>query len=286
MKLLRYGPPGEERPAILDSEGAIRDLGGIVPDIGPAELSPAGLDRLRAVDPTSLPKIADAARIGPPVSKIGKVICIGLNYSDHAAEVGMKAPAEPIIFLKATTSVAGPNDPIIVPQGSKKLDWEVELCVVIGTRAQYVEEADAMSYVAGYCLGNDLSERAYQLESTGQWTKGKSFDGFAPLGPWLVTPDEVPDPQRLGMWLDVNGERMQTGSSATMIFNVVQIVSYLSRYMTLMPGDVIMTGTPPGVGSGKKPPRYLSAGDTVVLGIEGLGTATATVVPWERSNGA
>jgi len=282
MKLLRYGAPGMERPALLDAEGCIRDLGAIVPDIAPAQLSSAALDRLRAIEPSSLPKVGGTPRLGPPVAGIGKVLCIGLNYSDHAAEVGMPAPAEPIVFMKATTAVTGPGGPIVLPRGSAKLDWEVELCAVIGTKAQYVEEAKALSYVAGYCLGNDVSERAYQLEGTGQWTKGKSFDSFAPLGPWLVTTDEVPDPQRLGMWLDVNGERMQTGSTATMIFNVAQIVSYLSRYMTLLPGDVIMTGTPPGVGSGKKPPRYLKAGDSVVLGIEGLGAAKAKVVSWDK----
>lgn len=272
MKLLRWGPQGAERPGMLDAAGVARDLSGLVPDIGGAVLSDAGLAMLRGIEAATLPKVPEGARLGPCVAGTGKVICIGLNYADHAAEAGMKVPPEPIIFMKATSALCGPDDPILIPRGSEKTDWEVELAIIIGTRAKYVSEAEALSHVAGYALTNDVSERAFQTERSGQWTKGKSCDNFGPLGPWLVTRDEVADPQDLPMWLDVNGERMQTGSTRTMVYGAAYLVSYLSQFMTLHPGDVISTGTPPGVGMGKKPPRYLRAGDVVTLGIEGLGT--------------
>lgn len=272
MKLLRWGPAGAERPGMLDAAGVARDLSGLVPDIGGAVLSDAGLAMLRGIDAAALPRVPEGARLGPCVADTGKVICIGLNYADHAAEAGMKVPPEPIIFMKATSALCGPDDPILIPRGSEKTDWEVELAIIIGTRAKYVSEADALSHVAGYALTNDVSERAFQTERAGQWTKGKSCDNFGPLGPWLVTRDEIADPQDLPMWLDVNGERMQTGSTRTMVYGVAHLVSYLSQFMTLHPGDVISTGTPPGVGMGMKPPRYLRAGDVVTLGIEGLGT--------------
>ena len=272
MKLLRWGPAGAERPGMLDAAGVARDLSGLVPDIGGAVLSDAGLAMLRGIDAATLPKVPEGARLGPCVAGTGKVICIGLNYADHAAEAGMKVPPEPIIFMKATSALCGPDDPILIPRGSEKTDWEVELAIIIGTRAKYVSESDALSHVAGYALTNDVSERAFQTERSGQWTKGKSCDNFGPLGPWLVTRDEVADPQDLPMWLDVNGERMQRGSTRTMVYGAAHLVSYLSQFMTLHPGDVISTGTPPGVGMGMKPPRYLRAGDVVTLGIEGLGT--------------
>jgi len=278
MKLIRHGERGRERPGIVAPDGSLRDLSGIVNDIGGDVLSEAGLDRLRATDPADLPEVAAGTRLGACVAGTGKFICIGLNYSDHAAESGMEVPPEPIIFMKATSAICGPDDPIIVPRGSEKTDWEVELAVVIGTRAKYVSEADALSHVAGYAVTNDVSERAFQIEHSGQWTKGKSCDNFGQIGPWLVTRDEVADPQSLPMWLKVNGETMQDGSTETMVYGVAHLVSYLSRFMTLHPGDVISTGTPPGVGMGQKPPRYLKPGDRVELGIEGLGAQAQDVI--------
>jgi 2-keto-4-pentenoate hydratase/2-oxohepta-3-ene-1,7-dioic acid hydratase in catechol pathway len=278
MKLLRYGPAGDEKPGLVDSTGAIRDLSGVVPDISKATLLPASLDRLRQLDPATLPRVAGAPRLGPCVGAVGKFICIGLNYSDHAAESNMPVPAEPIVFMKATSCIVGPNDDVVIPRGSMKTDWEVELGVVIGKPAKYVTEQDALSHVAGYCVVNDLSERAYQLEGTGQWVKGKSADTFGPIGPWLVTPDEVPEWDNLGMWLEVDGHRYQDGSTRTMIFGVPHLVSYLSRFMSLQSGDIITTGTPPGVGHGKKPPVYLRAGSEMRLGVEGLGEQRQKVV--------
>ncbi|TPE53600.1 fumarylacetoacetate hydrolase family protein [Amaricoccus solimangrovi] len=271
MKLLRVGAKGEERPGMLDAGGLIRDLSGVVGDIAGHTLSDDGLDRLRGLDPVLLPEIPAGTRIGPCVGRVGKFICIGLNYSDHAAETGSKVPREPIVFMKATSAICGPNDPVYIPRGAEKTDWEVELAFVIGKRAKYVAEEEALSHVAGYCVANDVSERHFQVERSGQWTKGKSADHFGPVGPWLVTRDEVADPQNLGLWLDVNGERRQTGSTATMVFGVAFLVSYLSRFMTLEPGDIVATGTPPGVGMGMKPPQFLRAGDVIELGVEGLG---------------
>ncbi len=278
MKLLRFGPSGAEKPGILDDQGVIRDLSSVVDDIAGDVLSPAGLDKLRGLDLTTLPVIGEDQRIGPCVGRTGKFICIGLNYADHAAESGMDVPPEPVIFAKYTSAICGPNDPIIIPRGSEKTDWEVELGFVIGKPAKYVSEADAMDYVAGLCLINDVSERAYQIERSGQWSKGKSSDNFGPTGPWLVTLDEVEDLDNLHMWLDVNGERMQDGSTATMVYKIPFLVSYLSQFFTLQPGDIISTGTPPGVGLGMKPPRYLKPGDVVELGIEGLGTQHQGVI--------
>ena len=278
MKLLRHGPKGAERPGLLHSDGTIRDLTGIVPDIGGAVLSDVGLSALRGIDADALPKVAADTRLGPCVSGTGKFICIGLNYADHAAESGMQVPPEPVIFMKATSAICGPNDPIIIPRTSEKTDWEVELAVVIGTACKYVSEVDALNYVAGYCVTNDVSERAFQTERAGQWTKGKSCDNFGQMGPWLVTRDEVADPQYLKMWLTVNGRTMQNGSTKTMVYGVAHVVSYLSQFMTLQPGDVISTGTPPGVGMGMKPPQYLRAGDVVELGIEGLGQQRQDVI--------
>ncbi|WP_447747005.1 fumarylacetoacetate hydrolase family protein [Variovorax boronicumulans] len=272
MKLLRYGAVGQEKPAMLDAVGRLRDLSMHVNDIAHEVLLPAGLARLAALDPQSLPLVEGSPRIGACVAGSGKFICIGLNYSDHAAETGATVPPEPIVFLKATSAIGGPNDALEIPRGSTKTDWEVELGVVIGKTAKYVSEADAMDHVAGYCLINDVSERAFQTERQGQWTKGKSADTFGPIGPWLVTPDEVPDPQQLDMWLDVNGVRRQSGSTATMVYGVRYLIAYLSQFMSLRPGDIISTGTPPGVGMGFKPPVYLKRGDVVTLGIEGLGT--------------
>jgi 2-keto-4-pentenoate hydratase/2-oxohepta-3-ene-1,7-dioic acid hydratase in catechol pathway len=278
MKLVRYGPPHRERPGILDSDGHIRDLSGTVPDITGETLSLASLSSLKSIDLAKLPIVPGAPRIGPCVGGVGKFVCIGLNYSDHAAEAGMKVPSEPVIFMKATSAICGANDDIVIPRGGTKIDWEVELGVVIGLPAKYVSEADAMSCVAGYCAVNDLSERAFQLEGTGQWVKGKSADTFGPIGPWLVTADEVPDPQNLSLWLEVDGHRYQNGSTRTMIFGVRQLVSYVSRFMSLQPGDIISTGTPPGVGMGKRPPVYLRAGNRVRLGIQGLGEQDQRVV--------
>lgn len=271
MKLLRYGPAGQEKPGVLDASGAIRDLSGVVNDISGAVLGADGLAKLKGVDISKLPAVSGNPRIGPCVAGVGKFICIGLNYSDHAAETGATVPPEPIIFMKATSAITGPNDDVIIPKNSQKTDWEVELGVVIGTEARYVSEADAMKHVAGYCLINDVSERAFQTERHGQWTKGKSADSFGPIGPWLVTADEVPDPQNLSMFCDINGKRFQNGSTKTMVYGVRYLVSYLSQFMSLQPGDIISTGTPPGVGMGQKPPLYLKDGDKIHLGIAGLG---------------
>ncbi|MCS0494447.1 fumarylacetoacetate hydrolase family protein [Ancylobacter sp. MQZ15Z-1] len=271
MKLLRYGAPGEEKPGLLDAEGRIRSLAGQVPDIDGATLAPAALAKLAALDPASLPLVEGSPRLGPCVGQVGKLVCVGLNYSDHAAETGAEIPAEPILFMKATSAICGPNDDVEIPRGSTKTDWEVELGIVIGSPAKYVSEAEALDHVAGYCVVNDVSEREFQIERLGQWTKGKSCDTFGPMGPWMVTKDEIADPQKLGMWLEVNGRKMQNGSTATMIFGAAYLVSYISQFMSLQPGDVISTGTPPGVGLGMKPPSYLKAGDVVSLGIEGLG---------------
>ncbi len=275
MKLMRVGPLGQEKPALLDKDGKIRDLSAHVADIGGAAIGPEGLAKIAAIDPASLPELAPG-RIGACVAGTGKFICIGLNYSDHAAETGAEVPPEPVIFMKATSAIVGPNDDVLIPRGSEKTDWEVELGVVIGKTAKYVSEADAMDYVAGYCVSHDVSERAFQTERAGQWTKGKSCDTFGPIGPWLVTKDEIADPQNLSMWLTVNGEKMQNGSTRTMVYGVAYLVSYLSQFMSLHPGDVISTGTPPGVGLGMKPQRFLKAGDVVELGIEGLGTQKQT----------
>jgi 2-keto-4-pentenoate hydratase/2-oxohepta-3-ene-1,7-dioic acid hydratase in catechol pathway len=278
MKLLRFGEPGKERPGLLHADGSIRDLSGVVNDIAGSTLLPDSLARLRSTNPDTLPRVTGTPRLGPCVGDVGKFICVGLNYSDHAAESNMAVPAEPIIFMKATSSIIGPNDDVVIPRGSKKSDWEVELGVVIGKTAKYVTEADALSHVAGFCVVNDLSERAFQLEGTGQWVKGKSADTFGPIGPWLVTTDEVPDCQQLDLWLEVDGRRVQNGSTKTMVFGVKFLVSYLSRFMSLQPGDVISTGTPPGVGHGMKPPVYLTAGNVMRLGVQGLGEQRQRVV--------
>jgi 2-keto-4-pentenoate hydratase/2-oxohepta-3-ene-1,7-dioic acid hydratase in catechol pathway len=271
MKLLRYGSAGAEKPGILGPEGEICDLSGIIPDLAGPSLLPESIEKLRHTDISRLPRVAGRPRIGPCVGGVGKFICIGLNYSDHAAESGMAVPAEPVVFMKATSSICGPDDGVVIPRGSKKTDWEVELGVVIGKPAKYVEKAEALSHVAGYCVIHDVSERAFQLEGTGQWVKGKSADTFGPIGPWLVTPYEVPDPQNLEMWLEVDGHRYQSGSTRTMVFGVAHLVSYLSRFMSLRTGDIISTGTPPGVGHGQKPPVYLRPGNHIQLGIHGLG---------------
>ena len=278
MKLLRVGPKGSERPALLDPTGTLRDLSGQIDDIAGEALSDAGLARLRALDPTTLPVVPDGIRIGPCVGQIGKLCCVGLNYSDHAAETGAKVPEEPILFGKAVTSVSGPNDDIETPRGSDALDYEVEIAIIIGKQAKNVSEANALDHVAGYAVFNDVSERTFQSKRSGQWIKGKSHDSFGPLGPWLVTRDEVPDAGNLDMFLDVNSERRQTGNTRTMIFGIAHIVSYISQFMTLNPGDVIPTGTPPGVALGMKPPRWLNPGDVVELGIEGLGQQRQTVL--------
>lgn len=276
MKFLRHGPAGAEKPGILASDGTIRDLSGHVADISGAALDPQALAKLGAIDASSLPIVDAATRLGPCVAGTGKFICIGLNYSDHAAETGATVPPEPVIFMKATSAIVGPNDDVLIPRGSEKTDWEVELGFVIGKTAKYVSEADALDYVAGYCVSHDVSERGFQTERSGQWTKGKSCDTFGPIGPWLVTKDEITDPQNLSMWLKVNGQTMQDGSTKTMVYGVAFLVSYLSQFMSLHPGDVISTGTPPGVGMGLKPPRYLKDGDVVELGIQGLGTQKQT----------
>ncbi|MFL9895122.1 fumarylacetoacetate hydrolase family protein [Paraburkholderia sp. RL17-381-BIF-C] len=278
MKLLRYGPPGEEKPGLLDADGNLRDLSGHVADISGDTLLPASLARLKALDVTSLPRVEGNPRLGPCVGGTRKFICIGLNYSDHAAETGAAIPPEPIVFMKAVSAIVGPGDAIEIPRNSLKTDWEVELGVVIGKPAKYVSEINAMDHVAGYCVINDVSERAFQAERQGQWTKGKSADTFGPTGPWLVTSDEVRDPQALPMWLEVNGHRYQNGNTATMIYGVRYLVAYLSQFMSLQPGDIISTGTPPGVGLGQKPPVYLKPGDVVTLGIEGLGQQRQNVV--------
>jgi 2,4-didehydro-3-deoxy-L-rhamnonate hydrolase len=281
MKLLRFGPKGNEKPGLFDEKGVLRDLSGVLPDLTSAQLGRASLDKLAAIDPAQLPAVDGPVRMAPIVADIGKMICVGLNYSDHAAESGMAVPSEPVLFMKATSAIIGCNDPVVLPRDSLKSDWEVELGVVIGTRARYVDEASALDYVAGYCVVNDLSEREFQLERGGQWDKGKGCDTFGPVGPWLVTADEVPDPQNLGMWLEVNGKRYQSGNTRTMVFTVAHLVSYISRFMTLNPGDVISTGTPPGVGLGQKPdPVYLRPGDRMSLGIDGLGEQSQTVHAW------
>lgn len=277
MKLLRYGPDGFEKPGMLDAAGNIRDLSGVVPQIDSALLAPNQLAKLRRLDPSALPKVAGNPRLGVPYIGIGKFVAIGLNYSDHAKEAGMPIPSEPIVFNKWTTCITGPNDGVVIPRNSGKCDWEVELGVVIGTAAQYVSQADALKHVAGYCVVNDVSERNFQLERGSQWDRGKGCDTFGPIGPWLVTTDDIPDPQTLDMWLDLNGQRMQTGNTRTMIFGVAFLVSYLSQFMTLLPGDIITTGTPPGVGMAMKPPRFLRAGDEIRLGIQGLGEQRQTV---------
>ncbi|RST87809.1 FAA hydrolase family protein [Aquibium carbonis] len=278
MKLVRFGPAGHERPGIVDADGAIRDVSSLVPDFGPETISPALKATLERADIAALPAAPEGVRIGAPVRRIGHFIAIGLNYADHAAETGAAIPKEPIVFSKAPSCLSGPNDDVLMPKGSVKLDWEVELAIVIGERCDYVSREDALSKVFGYALCNDVSEREYQAERGGQWIKGKSAPTFGPLGPWIVTADQVPDPQNLSMFLDVNGERAQTGSTATMIFTCAEIVSYLSEFMVLEPGDVITTGTPPGVGLGMKPPRFLKVGDTMHLGIEGLGEQRQTVI--------
>jgi 2,4-diketo-3-deoxy-L-fuconate hydrolase len=279
MKLLRYGPPGKEKPGLVDKQGRIRSLHKKIKDITPETLSPAGLASLRKLNPEKLPLVSGKPRMGVPLTGVTKIVCVGLNYSDHAKEAGLPIPPEPVLFMKAITSLNGPNDKVKLPRNHKKGDWEVELGIVIGRKAQYVEEKDALKYVAGFTLVNDVSEREYQIERGGQWTKGKSADTFCPVGPWLVTTDEVKDPQNLKMWLKVNGETRQNGSTATMIFGVKTLVSYISRFMTLMPGDVIPTGTPPGVGLGIKPtPIFLKGGDVMELGIDGLGTQRQQVV--------
>jgi 2-keto-4-pentenoate hydratase/2-oxohepta-3-ene-1,7-dioic acid hydratase in catechol pathway len=279
MKLCRWGKNGYEKPGMIDSQGMLRDLSGMLSNIDQETISPKGLARLRKIRPESLPLIKTEPRFGVPYTGITKFVAIGLNYSDHAAESGLPVPSEPVVFMKATTSISGPNDDVVQPRNSTKLDWEVELGVVIGTKAQYVPEEKALDHVAGYCIVNDVSERSFQM-ATSQWDKGKGCDTFGPIGPWLVTTDEIPNPQTLEMWLDVNTERMQTGNTRTMIFPVARIISHVSQYMTLMPGDIITTGTPPGVGMGRKPPRYLQAGDTVTLGIAGLGEQKQRVVAW------
>ena len=282
MKLVRVGAPGAERPGLIDTQCRVRDLSGVVGDLGPQQLSDAALAQLAGVDIAALPVVQDT-RFGVPWTGIGKIIAIGLNYADHAAEAGLPPPAEPILFLKANSALNGPNDAVMLPRGSAKTDWEVELGVVIGKTASDVSREEALSHVAGYCVVNDVSEREFQLERGGTWDKGKGCDTFCPVGPWLVTRDEVPDPQALGLWLDVNGERAQRGNTATMVFGVAHLVSYVSRFMTLHPGDLICTGTPPGVGMGAKPPRYLKAGDTMRLGIDGLGVQTQTVDAYTKA---
>ena len=282
MKLVRYGKPGQEKPGLIDSAGQLRDLSSLVSDIGPDQLGDAALELLRQHDASTLPAVDGSPRLGSPLTGVRKFIAIGLNYADHAAESGLPIPAEPILFMKATSCIQGPNDAVMLPRDSVKTDWEVELGVVIGARARYVSEAEALSHVAGYCTINDISEREFQIERGGTWDKGKGCDTFGPIGPWLVTRDEVADPQNLNMWLDVNGRRMQTGSTRTMIFSVAKIVSYVSQFMTLEPGDVLTTGTPPGVAMGMKPPVYLKAGDEMALGVEGLGEQRQVVVAFKR----
>ena len=278
MNLVRYGAIGQEKPGLIDKSGQLRDLSDHVKDLNGEAYAPAALAKLAALDPAKLPAVGGKPRIGAPVTGISKFVAIGLNYVDHAKETGAQIPTEPIFFLKANTALSGPNDVVQKPRGSTKLDWEVEIAAIIGTRAKYVSEADALNHVAGYCVCNDVSERNFQIERLGQWTKGKSHDTFGPLGPWLVTKDEIPDVQKLSMWLDVNGERRQTGSTSTMIFPMAKCISYVSQFLTLLPGDIVTTGTPPGVGSGMKPPKFLNVGDVVTLGIEGLGEQRQEIV--------
>ena len=288
MKLVRYGQPGREKPGLIDTTGQLRDLSAVIPDVGATQLSATALKKLAKLKVEKLPLVSGDQRMGCPVANIGKFIAIGLNYRDHAEEAGMPIPKEPIVFMKATSCIQGADDDVMLPKGSKKSDWEVELGIVIGTKAQYVSQKDALSYIAGYCLVNDVSEREYQLERGPQWDKGKGCDTFGPIGPWLVTADEIPNPQKLGVWLDLNGLPMQQGNTKTMIFSVAKIVSYLSQFMTLLPGDVITTGTPPGVGmgikkDGKPMPRYLKKGDVMTLGIDGLGVQTQSVVAYKKA---
>ncbi|MDX1366686.1 fumarylacetoacetate hydrolase family protein [Pseudomonas sp.] len=282
MKLLRHGPAGQEKPGLLDATGRVRDLSAVIDDISPELLAPENLAELATLDESSLPLVPADVRLGPPLARIGKIVCVGLNYADHAKESGLPVPAEPVLFMKATSAISGPFDPVILPRGSSKTDWEVELGVVIGRKAQYVERAEAMDYVAGYCIVNDVSERAFQLERGGQWDKGKSADTFAPIGPWLVTRDELADVADLQLRLSVNGELRQQGNTRTMIFSIEEIVSYVSQFMTLNPGDVISTGTPPGVGAGMSPPQFLRPGDRMTLSIDGLGEQTQDVQAWQR----
>jgi 2-keto-4-pentenoate hydratase/2-oxohepta-3-ene-1,7-dioic acid hydratase in catechol pathway len=286
MRLVRFGPRGSEKPGLLDAQGILRDLSSVVSDIHGPTLSPESLARLRALDTSSLPAVPADTRLGPCVGQVPNVVCIGLNYSDHAAETNTPIPTQPIVFNKHTSALAGPNDPVLIAPGSGKLDWEVELAIVIGRPAWHVSEAEALQYVAGYCLCNDVSERAWQIEMEGQWTKGKSYLGYAPIGPWLLTADEVPDPQNIDLWLDVNGTRRQTGNTRTQIFGVATIVSYLSRFMALRPGDVIPTGTPPGVGLGQKPPVFLKDGDVMTLGSDLLGTQRQQTIAYSDAMGA
>ena len=281
MKLVRFGNPGAEKPGLIDRDGGIRDLSGHIPDLTGASLSPASLDKLRAIDPQSLPKVPAGVRLGAPVAGTRSFIAIGLNYADHARETGQEIPAEPILFNKLANCIVGPNDDIMYPRDSDRMDWEVEIAFVVGTRARYVDEKDAMAHIAGYCLCNDVSERRFQVKRAGQWVKGKSAETFGPLGPWLVTPDEIADVQNLAMSLDVNGERKQTGSTSTMIFSIPFLLAYITQFMVLEPGDVVTTGTPPGVGSAKKPPEYLKAGDELVLRVEVLGEQRSKVVPFK-----
>lgn len=282
MKLVRYGQPGKEKPGLIDSAGKLRDLSGVIDDLAGEALSPKSLAEIAKLQPANLPAVPGEPRLGPCVGKVGNFIAVGLNYADHAAETGAAIPKEPILFNKAPSCIVGPNDDVIIPKASVKTDWEVELAVVIGSKASYVAENEALNYVAGFCVCDDVSEREFQAERGGQWMKGKGCPTFGPLGPWLVTPDEIADVQKLSMWLDVNGERMQNGSTSTMIFDVKMLVSYISHFMLLLPGDVITTGTPPGVGLGMKPPRFLKAGDTVSLGIEGLGSQQQRFVAWTK----
>ncbi|WP_019561906.1 fumarylacetoacetate hydrolase family protein [Caldimonas manganoxidans] len=283
MKLMRYGEPGRERPALVDAQGRVRDLSGVMTDITAQTLTPEGLEALRRLDVQALPVVEAPGRVAPPWTGMGKFVCVGLNYSDHAAEAGMPVPKEPILFLKPNDCVVGANDPIVLPQGSLKSDWEVELGVVVGRTARYVSPHEALHHVAGYCVVNDLSEREYQLERGGQWDKGKGCETFGPVGPWLVTADEVADPQALDLWLDLNGQPRQRGNTRTMVFGVAQLISYISHFMTLRPGDLISTGTPPGVGMGAKPPRFLREGDELRLGISGLGTQHQRVHAWKAA---
>ena len=278
MKLVRYGAIGLEKPGLIDKSGQLRDLSAQVKELNGEAYAPASLARLAGLDTARLPAVDGKPRLGPPVTGISKFVAIGLNYVDHAKETGAQIPTEPIFFLKANTALSGPNDPVEKPRGSTKLDWEVEIAAIIGTRAKYVSEAGALNHVAGYCVCNDVSERNFQIERLGQWTKGKSHDTFGPLGPWLVTRDEVPDVQKLSMWLDVNGKRRQTGSTSTMIFSMAKCISYVSQFLTLLPGDIVTTGTPPGVGNGMKPPTFLNAGDVVTLGIDGLGEQRQEII--------
>ncbi len=280
MKLLRYGPPGHEKPGLLDRDGKIRDLAGVIGDIDGETLAPASLDRLRRTDPASLPLVAGMPRLGPCVGRVPKFIAIGLNYRQHAAETGAAIPKEPIIFMKATSSICGPDDDVVIPKGSQKTDWEVELGIVIGSLARYVAQADARRHIAGYCIVNDVSEREFQIERGGQWTKGKSADTFGPIGPWVVTADQVPDPGKLALWTEVNGKRVQNSNTGDLIFGIDEIVSYVSHFLTLMPGDVIATGTPSGVGLGMKPPQFLKSGDRMRLSVEGLGEQNQRVVAY------